>query len=145
MSLRDILFTKMNKPYLDATLNGTTSDNAALRADWKQFVLDHLPWLKARAMVYDVTESVMPAVRYNIQRYMLDKGIETQLWWIVLALNNFKSDMDFDKNLYPREGEDTNNTYMRLYLPAREDIATLHELWSTTSQISSSSTIIDNI
>lgn len=145
MSLRETLYNKMSRPYLDATLKNTTSDNQTLRDDWVQFVRDHLPWLKARSMIYNVTESVMPNVRYNLLRYMRDKGIETQLWWVVLEINGFRNDMDFNKNLYPRDDEDNESVYMRIYLPPTEEVTELYHRWATSATLSKSSTLANNI
>lgn len=135
----------MSRPYLDATLLNTSDDNQTARDDWSQYVKDHLPWLKVRSMVYDVTESVMPNVRYNLLRYMRDKGVDTQLWWIVLLLNGFKNDMDFDRNLNPRVDDDNNDIYMRIYLPPTEVVNILHEEWLTTSRLSKASSLANNI
>lgn len=145
MSLRDILYTQMIQPYIDTTLYNTTSDNQSIRDDWVQFVKDHADWVKARSMVYDVSETVMSQTRYNLPRYLKQKGVDQQLWWIVLEINDFKSDMDFDRNIYTRGKDDTLGVFMRIYIPPTEIISDLHERWLTSNIMSSSSTLANSI
>lgn len=145
MSLIDILKSKLNRPYLDVVVDESDDDTQAHRDDWVQFVRDYMPWIKARSTPINIDETIMSSMRHNLRRYMLEKGYSSDLWWIILELNGFRNDMDFDKNIVIRDGEDNDDVYMRLLVPNDGDIALLYDKWQTSSQSSQGSTLVKRL
>lgn len=133
MSLLDTLNNKLKTPYYD------TQDD-----DWIQFLRDHLPYLKQRCVIENITETVMPEVRYNITRFLRKIALPDALWWIVLELNGFRNDMDFDQNVISRN-PNPDGIYMKIYVPPLEELDELYQMWLTTSQKRKSGTLASRL
>lgn len=133
MSLLSILNDNLSSKYHD-----TEND------DWVQFVRDHLSYLKDRCVIENITDSVMPEVKFNIMRFLRKINVPTSAWWIVLELNGFKNDFDFHKNILSIK-PNNDGIYMRLYVPPQTELDTLYQSWLTVADAREGSTLTTSL
>lgn len=63
---------------------------------WRQYILDHLDYISVRTKPSQIDRLLINQYRYDLARYLKDKaGIRGNIAWIVLLLNNIKSDFEF--------------------------------------------------
>lgn len=133
MSLLSILEENLSSVYHD-----TTND------DWVQFLRDHLSYLRDRSIIENITDTVMPEVRYNITRFLRKVGLPTSVWWIVLELNGFKNDFDFHTNIVSARPS-SDGVLMKLYVPQESTLRELYQLWLTTADARKGSTLTTSL
>ena len=73
-----------------------TSEVGDDQAGWRQFVLDHIVYIRNLSKVTVISAEVMNQYRYNLKHY-LKQVVRTHqdIGWIVQLLNELRSDMDF--------------------------------------------------
>ena len=109
MTLRADLTTAASDKYLD--------DGGA----WRQFVIDHIPFIQKNSKTVFPDGTVMQKYRYNVQWYMQYNVVPTSLGWIFLLINDLPSERDFYKS----------QVY---YMPNDTYIDNLYHLYITTTK-----------
>ena len=71
----------------------TDIDNSDV--EWVQFVTDHYRELQASATTVEVSLTDMELYRFRLSDWLSDRGYTKRLAWIVMLLNNIKSDQEF--------------------------------------------------
>lgn len=71
----------------------TDIDNSDI--EWVQYVTDHYRELQASAVTVEVLPTDMELYRFRLSDWLSDRGYAKRLAWIVMLLNNIKSDREF--------------------------------------------------
>lgn len=82
---------------------------------WRQFILDHLDYIKNRSQTYVVDEQTANQYRYNFDQFLEEKlERRTDISWIALLLNDLPNDFSFvDRTNYIIPSDDLiNNLYL---------------------------------
>jgi len=109
MTLRADLITAASDKYLDDS------------GPWRQFVIDHIPFIQSNSRRVYPDGTVMQKYRYNVRWYMQYNIVVASLDWIFLLINDLPSEMDFYKSQW-------------YYLPNDTYIDELYHLYITTTK-----------
>lgn len=78
---------------LSSALDETVSDD---RGRWRQFILDHLDYIKDRSTSFPISPELMNKYRYDLRRYLkYEMSRHKDIGWIVQLLNNIRNDFEF--------------------------------------------------
>lgn len=73
---------------------GSTSDD---QGAWRQFILDHLDYIKNRSKVYTIEPDAMYRYQYDVKRFLYEKlQVQQDIGWIFLILNYLPNEFAFD-------------------------------------------------
>lgn len=75
------------------------SDSGKLGDDqgtWRQYILDHIDYIKRRSTTYDIDGPLMNFYRYDLKRFLkAHLRRQRDIAWIVLLLNDMHNDFEF--------------------------------------------------
>jgi len=81
---------------LSQLLTDSVSVTANDQGPWRQYVLDHIDWLKARIQPTEIQDLLMNQYRYDLERFLRDEvRLQLDVAWIVLLLNDMSCDFEF--------------------------------------------------
>ena len=112
MSALDFLETILEDPYTDTDIN------------WVQYISDHVGYLRSTTSLVYPSAEVMAQNMYDVKRYIRNvQGGDQEIWWIVLLMNDLRSDMEFTYD----------NVANGLYVPTTAQIRSLYSTFISTS------------
>lgn len=78
---------------IKATNRSEVSDD---NGKWRQFILDHIDFIKNRSEIFTIPDNLMYLYRYDLKRFLKEiMQRQEDIAWIFLLLNDLKSDFDF--------------------------------------------------
>ena len=72
-------------------------------AKWRQVVLDHLDLIIVNSRTYDLIDEDLVQCQYSPQRYLRRLRVRASLYWIVMLINEWRSDADFHLDMPTRQ------------------------------------------
>ena len=75
-------------------VNSTCSDDGGR---WRQFILDHLMYLRKNSTLYAIDGTIVNRYRYDLAKFLKEYlKLQNDLAWIVLLMNGMANDFEFD-------------------------------------------------
>ena len=91
-------------------------------AAWHQFVLDHKNEILARATPTTITRDDFNTIRYDVSRFLRNRGISPQYTWVLRLIN-------------PRCNDITFTDVFVVYLPSEPYMKQLYEQYKASSTV----------
>lgn len=88
---------------------------------WRLFIQDHKQLILENSVLVTISKSTIHTYKYRIEEYLKSIGHPITLAWIVLYINNIKSNLEF---------KDLDS----LYIPTESYIESLYQLFSNSEQ-----------
>lgn len=89
--------TLPNRISLVEVLNKKSSPTDSSDKDWVWFVYDHDYLLEETCEVRTLDYDEQEMYRFRLLEYLVDNGINHNLMWIILHLNDLNSEQDFNR------------------------------------------------
>lgn len=89
---------------------------------WRQTVLDHLDLLKKQATVKTISLDDLVQCTYNPRLYLRKLKIRDSLYWIIMLMNEWRTDADFHLDM----------PYRTIYIPTEDSLSKLYSDFNAT-------------
>lgn len=89
---------------------------------WRQTVLDHLDLLKKQATVKTISLDDLVQCTYNPRLYLRKLKIRDSLYWIIMLMNEWRTDADFHLDM----------SYRTIYIPTEDSLSKLYSDFNAT-------------
>jgi hypothetical protein len=63
--------------------------------EWELFIKDHRKHILERSTVVFLTNELMTRYEYHLRWFLEDNRIETDMYWIIMYINNIKMESEF--------------------------------------------------